>query len=595
MKCDSSFHAARLPVRAGGGWGRIPAVAVVSFTLLAILSANAAPAVAQDKASADPPLLTESRELLASIAKTRAEFANLREERKKLEGEEAVIMERRLRDKALEIIGSIDTLAQNLTELDSQGIRADDIREPTKEILLALSAFVHPQLELLKKKMAEVTEKKAEASGEELIQLEAQQSSLDESISTLFRAAVDNIRNMEALGLPTAGEKAFLGKLLEERASNEMARVSLQKDRAKVIKAKLESAPDDAALKADLGSVEAIGKTATSNLQKAVGMMNDLGMDTSSYRKFLIETTGELTTDLLDKEVALNLFQQWGARGQKWLADNGPGLLFKALIILTVFLAFFVASRVVRRVVEKAVASPRVKASQLLANMLVSASGRLVVFVGILVALSQMGVSLGPVLAGLGIAGFVIGFALQEVLGNFAAGMMILIYKPFDVGDMVEAAGVFGKVNAMSMVSTSIMTIDNQTLIVPNGKIWGDVIKNVTGQQTRRVDMEFGISYSDDIPRTEKVLMQILAEHPKVLKEPAPVVRLHKLGESSVDFVVRPWVATEDYWDVYWDVTREVKMRFDREGISIPFPQRDVHLHETRREGKGDGGGRSAP
>ena len=123
-----------------------------------------------------------------------------------------------------------------------------------------------------------------------------------------------------------------------------------------------------------------------------------------------------------------------------------------------------------------------------------------------------------------------------------------------------------------------IMTLDNQTRVVPNGKIWGDVITNVTAQFSRRVDLVFGISYSDNIAETEAVLTSILAEHPKVLKDPEPLVKLHELGDSSVNFIVRPWVEMDDYWDVYWDVTREVKLRFDREGISIPFPQRDIHL-----------------
>ena len=155
---------------------------------------------------------------------------------------------------------------------------------------------------------------------------------------------------------------------------------------------------------------------------------------------------------------------------------------------------------------------------------------------------------------------------------------MILVYRPYDVGDMIEGGGVYGKVSHMSLVSTTILTIDNQTLVVPNSKIWGDVIRNVNAQRERRVDMVFGISYSDDIPQAERIFESILEQHPKVLKDPEPMVRLHTLGESSVDFIVRPWVATDDYWDVYWDVTREVKVRFDAEGVSIPFPQRDVHF-----------------
>jgi small conductance mechanosensitive channel len=146
------------------------------------------------------------------------------------------------------------------------------------------------------------------------------------------------------------------------------------------------------------------------------------------------------------------------------------------------------------------------------------------------------------------------------------------------VGDLIEAGGAFGKVSHMSLVNTTILTVDNQTLVLPNSKIWGDIIKNVTAQQQRRVDMVFGIGYGDDIPKAENILTEIIASHEKVLDDPEPVVRLHTLGESSVDFIVRPWVKTDDYWDVYWDVTRAVKMRFDEEGVSIPFPQRDVHI-----------------
>jgi small conductance mechanosensitive channel len=199
----------------------------------------------------------------------------------------------------------------------------------------------------------------------------------------------------------------------------------------------------------------------------------------------------------------------------------------------------------------------------------------------VLIALAQVGISLGPLLAGLGVAGFIIGFALQDTLSNFAAGMLILIYRPFDVDDFVEVGGVSGMVNHMSLVNTTILTFDNQTLVVPNSKIWGDVIKNVTAQTIRRVDMVFGISYTDDIPKTERILQEILDSQEAVLDDPEPIVRVHELGDSSVNFIVRPWVETGDYFETYWAITRAVKMRFDEEGISIPFPQTDVHLYKT--------------
>ena len=215
---------------------------------------------------------------------------------------------------------------------------------------------------------------------------------------------------------------------------------------------------------------------------------------------------------------------------------------------------------------------------------MISWSSRVVMAIGFLVALSQLGFQVGPLLAGLGIAGFIVGFALQDSLANFAAGAMILVYRPFDVGDVIEAAGVSGKVSAMSLVSTTIHTFDNQTLIVPNNRIWGDVIPNVTAQRTRRVDLVFGIGYGDDVEHAERVLLDVISKHPKTLDDPEPMVKVHKLGESGVEFVVRPWARTQDYWDVYWDLTREVKLRFDREGIRIPFPQRDVHLRSTPSE-----------
>jgi small conductance mechanosensitive channel len=183
------------------------------------------------------------------------------------------------------------------------------------------------------------------------------------------------------------------------------------------------------------------------------------------------------------------------------------------------------------------------------------------------------------VLAGLGVAGFIVGFALQDSLGNFAAGAMILIYRPFDIDDFVEVTGASGLVKKMNLVSTTIATFDNQTLVVPNSKIWGDVIKNVTAQTERRVDLEFGIGYDDDIEHAERVLIETVTAHEKVLDEPEPMIKLHTLGDSSVNFIVRPWTKTEDYWDVYWDLMREVKLRFDREGISIPYPQTDVHFY----------------
>ena len=216
--------------------------------------------------------------------------------------------------------------------------------------------------------------------------------------------------------------------------------------------------------------------------------------------------------------------------------------------------------------------------SQLLRDFISGMVRRMTFWVGVVIALSQLGVNIGPLLAAIGAAGFVIGFALQGTLSNFASGLMILLYRPFDVGDAIDVAGVSGKVTAMTLVSTTICTFDNQKMIVPNNSIWGNVITNITGNNVRRVDMVFGIGYSDDADKARDLLAKIVSEHALVLPTPEPTIKLNELADSSVNFVVRPWAKTADYWDVYWDVTREVKAAFDAAGLNIPFPQRDLHI-----------------
>ena len=205
----------------------------------------------------------------------------------------------------------------------------------------------------------------------------------------------------------------------------------------------------------------------------------------------------------------------------------------------------------------------------------------LTIATGLMVVLSALGIDISPVFALFGGAAFILAFALQDTLGNLFSGLMIMINRPFDVGDYVQAGGVAGTVRSVSIVTTTVVTPDNQVIIIPNRSVWNNVITNVTGSSTRRVDLMFGIAYSDSIEDAQRVLEETVAAHELVLAEPAPVIRVHELGDSSVNFICRPWVRTADYWTVFWDLHRQVKEAFDANGISIPFPQRDVHLHQA--------------
>jgi small conductance mechanosensitive channel len=190
-------------------------------------------------------------------------------------------------------------------------------------------------------------------------------------------------------------------------------------------------------------------------------------------------------------DVIAGLLSTWAGNTIDWITTNGPKIFFKTVLFLLILLVFRVLSRISRKVVRKAIQTSSLKVSQLLERTALSVTGAAVMIFGVLVALSQLGVEVGPLLAGLGVIGFIIGFALQDTLGNFAAGVMILLYRPYDVGDLIEVAGGSGKVNDMTLVATTILTLDHRTLVIPNSKIWGDVIQNVTAQKQRRIEMVF--------------------------------------------------------------------------------------------------------
>ncbi len=263
-----------------------------------------------------------------------------------------------------------------------------------------------------------------------------------------------------------------------------------------------------------------------------------------------------------------------------WLLseEGGKRWAFNIARFLATLVVAWIIARILSGMTRQGLARVR-GTSRLLEEFLVKSVRWVVMAIGLIIALAALEVSIGPLLAVVGAAGFVIAFALQDSLSNFASGLMILFFQPFDEGDVIDAGGVSGKVQSLNLVSTTILTFDNKRMIVPNNKVWNDVITNATGVRERRVDMEFGIGYNDDIDKAHEILVDIITSHPKVLKEPEPVIRVHALADSSVNFIARPWSQTADYWEVYWDVTRKVKQRFDEQGIGIPFPQRDVHVY----------------
>ena len=517
----------------------------------------------------------------AAAARVRALDAEIERLEKRLDaadGLELKVLEARQARYWRMLIDLVHSTAKEVLKLEKAGYDVSTYRKAIKGGLKLGPAAIFDEIGRVR---ASITRPSGDQSAAEQAMIDAEARIALDRLITLNHALQDNIELQRAFGLDAdadAAETKFNAHL-QERAAGISDFLDMSEADVVAARAQLAVLPDDT----DIAALVAVAKNrvslSSSALKSFVELMKEQGLDTSLYSAQLISTTGAITADIFDISVLRNLAVEWLNSVGDVISVNAGDIFLRALLFIAILLVFFKLATIAQRMITKGLASSRVQVSKLLSRMIISVTRGTIIAIGVLIALSQLGISLGPLLAGLGIAGFVLGFALQDSLSNFASGLMILIYKPFDVDDVVEVGdSVFGTVSNMSLVNTTVLTFDNQTLIVPNNSIWQNVIKNVTAQKTRRIDLIFGIGYSDDIPKAERILAEIMESHEAVLSDPKPVVRLHELGDSSVNFAVRPWVKTEDYWPVYWDITRQVKMRFDAEGISIPFPQRDVHL-----------------
>lgn len=259
------------------------------------------------------------------------------------------------------------------------------------------------------------------------------------------------------------------------------------------------------------------------------------------------------------------------------LKTTGVDFGLKLAIALVIFIVGRMVARMIQRGLRRMMQAQEVdKILETFVSNL--AYWTLMIFV-IIAAINQVGIQTTSLIAVMGAAGLAVGLALQGSLSNFAAGVLIVIFRPYRVGDWVEAAGISGAVEQVQILTTILKTGDNKQIIVPNSQIMSSIITNYSANDTRRVDLTVGVSYGDDIDKVRAAIQSLVDADERILKDPACTIAVAELADSSVNFVVRPWVSTADYWSVMFDLTEAIKKRFDQEGISIPFPQQDVHLY----------------
>lgn len=259
----------------------------------------------------------------------------------------------------------------------------------------------------------------------------------------------------------------------------------------------------------------------------------------------------------------------------EWLTGRGLDLAMNLAIALVIFLVGWLVIRLVDKALRRTLAHAGRKA--LLVNFIVSVVTKSCWGILLVTVLSRLGVDVAPLIAGLGVTGFILGFAFQESLGNLAAGLMIALNEPFKVGDVVDAAGHTGSILEVNMMATVMLTADGKRIVLPNKNVWGGPIVNYSAQATRRVDLQVGVAYGEDIEKAVTVIRETVGRVPGVLAEPAPAVVVAGLDASQVTINVRPWAKNADYWAVYSATLQAVKAELDRAGIEIPFPQIVVH------------------
>lgn len=267
----------------------------------------------------------------------------------------------------------------------------------------------------------------------------------------------------------------------------------------------------------------------------------------------------------------MNEAGEFADRAIRWLQNDGLRLATNALAALAIFVAGWIAIRLVDAALRKALAAKKHKT--LITDFIASVVTKCLWAVLAVMVLGRLGVNVAPLVAGLGVTGFIIGFAFQESLGNLASGLMIAINEPFKVGDFIEAAGLQGSVLKVDMMATVLATPDNKRIVAPNKSVWGSPIVNYSAMDRRRVDMQVGIAYGEDIEKAIAIIRETVAAVPGVLAEPAPAVATGALADSQVTINIRPWAKTADYWSVYSATLSAVKRALSDAGVEIPFPQ----------------------
>ena len=486
-------------------------------------------------------------------------------------------LEVRRDEKTIKVLKSIISLAENVLKLPEDAPERAKLRQLMSLREGQIERAIGERFESLTERLNASLDRQRELSGVPLLSEEAFADLIDKYRLSYLGLSTEQALLLERLdiGDETLREKVI--KTLNLYGEELVGVIHIHHHALKLLAVRQDAAGTDSELVQSARFEGDRLELAIARLSSVVIMLERLNADTLAMRRVLIEKSGGLALSLVDTAMLNVVLGESQDRLTEWFSVNGASTLLSAILFVGILILARSLAALSKRLTERALRHSDQSISQLLKETLISMAGTVVFLIGLLVALAQVGVSVTPMIAGLGVVGFIVGFALQDTLSNFAAGAMILAYRPFDTGDFIAADEAEGTVLKMNLVNTTIVTVENKVLIIPNSKIWGGVIMNVTGQKLRRTDVIYRVSYSDDVDLVQRILEELIDADERWLDDPEPLVRLKQYSESSIDFMVRAYAKTDEYWEAVWALNKAVKKRFDAEGITIPFPQREVH------------------
>jgi small conductance mechanosensitive channel len=545
---------------------------LVSFSLSqSVLSADKKTPVSTQlqEVKAEPTNAELMHKLILDIDLIESKIKDKFENIDSLQGEERALSGLQILEHDKEITLKIDSAVKLLLDMKKEGEEVGDSVTILHRHLNRRNKQLSKIYKYMITRLEEVNKEAVSVEVDDRFKFEQKINKARVILSDIFLAFQKIIETKALLGVDNSHDIWVFSDLMKSTSNDSASRLRLVSDQIKNKKNEISNSGDEGkkSLSFELNSLNEKRKGIIDGLSIIITLMQKHDLDTTKLSQLLITSSGTINQQIFDREVIAGLFVQMKGELDKWFKLNASSFIVSALIIIFILIIFRLLSLLIGRLLKKAIDSSKVKVSRLLQEFFVVSIKRIVMFIGVLIALSQTGVQLGPLLAGLGVLGFVVGFALQGVLSNFASGLMILIYRPYDVGDVVEIAKVKGTVKEMSMVSTTMLSFNNERLVIPNNSIWGSLIRNITSETTRRVDLVFKISFDADIDQVEKIFNEEISAIAAILVNPKPIIQLHKQHETHYEFIVRPWVNTADYWSTYWALQRSINKRMSKEGV----------------------------